>query len=59
MAGALDRLVRVTGAPVPDAMMPFINRNLRKTQSSSVWYDLDQAVERHAAAWNRLLSRCD
>ena len=59
MAGALDRLVRATGASVPEAMTPFIKRNLHKAAPSSVWYDLDQAVGRHATAWNRLLSRCD
>lgn len=59
MAGALHRLVRTTGVAVPGAMDPFIARNLRVAESSSVWHDLDQAVERHAAAWNRLLSRCD
>ena len=59
MARALETLVRVPGAPVPDAMTPFIDRNLRTAYSGSVWYDLDRAVERHAEAWNRLLARCD
>ncbi|MGM0450619.1 MAG: DUF3080 family protein [Pseudomonadota bacterium] len=59
MADALDRLVHVTSAPVPEAMTPFIERNLQAGQSTSVWHDLDQAAERHASAWNRLLSRCD
>ena len=59
MARALEALVEATGASPPDAMMPFINRNLRIRRSGSVWQDLDQAVARHAAAWNRLLERCD
>ncbi|WP_158223094.1 DUF3080 family protein [Halovibrio salipaludis] len=59
MARALEALVEATGAPPPDAMTPFISRNLRTRHSGSVWHDLDQAVARHAGAWNRLLERCD
>ncbi len=59
MAAALDQLVAATGASVPEAMMPFLRRNLRVERSTSVWHELDQAVAHHAAAWNRLLSRCD
>jgi hypothetical protein len=59
MARTLEALVEATGAPPPDAMTPFINRNLRTRHSGSVWHDLDQAVARHAAAWSRLLERCD
>lgn len=59
MARALEALVEATGASPPDAMTPFINRNLRTRHPGSVWHDLEQAVARHAAAWNRLLARCD
>ncbi|XOZ34775.1 DUF3080 family protein [Halomonadaceae bacterium KBTZ08] len=59
MARALETLVQAPGAPVPQAMAPFRDRNLRTRQPGSVWHDLDRAVERHAGAWNRLLARCD
>ena len=59
MARVLEALVGATGASPPDAMSPFINRNLRTRHTGSVWHDLDRAVERHARAWSRLLARCD
>lgn len=59
MARALEALVRAPDAPVPAAMVPFRDRNLRTRHPGSLWHDLDGAVQRHAGAWNRVLARCD
>ena len=56
---AFRRLVDAPGAPVPEAMTPFIRRNLETASPDSVWHELDSAVRDHVAAWNELLRRCD
>lgn len=53
----LHHLLHAPGAPVPDAMSPFIERNLQ-TGPGSIWYALDQSISGHIKAWNQLLAQC-
>lgn len=53
----LHQLVHAPGAPIPDAMTPFIQRNLQPGPDG-VWHGLDQSINRHIDAWNQLFSQC-
>ena len=53
----LHQLLHAPGASVPDAMAPFVRRNLQPGPGS-IWHGLDESIRRHIDAWNQLLSRC-
>ena len=53
----LHELVHATGATVPEAMTPFIERNLQPGPGS-IWHELDQSISAHIRAWNDLLAQC-
>lgn len=53
----LNELVRAPDVTIPDAMAPFIQRNLQPGPGG-VWYALDQSIKGHVDAWNELFSQC-
>ncbi len=54
----LARLLEKPGVVIPEAMYPFVARNLEVSGETSVWADLDAAVRRHDRAWMQLISVC-